>query len=210
MKRFSSHIVLSALVHGSLIGIVVFLLGYKPARVFLAGGAGGSGGKSAVVWVSGVTGVGNLGKLNFGDTILNSKNRIKFMSPKLKTQPTPGMKSEGEGKGAGGGTGTGFGTGVGSAAGSGKSDNTVLAEIWRKLDKNKFYPAGAKKKNLEGAPKISFSIDATGKPTNISIVESCGIDILDSAAIETVKRSAPLPTYKPPIVVTLNFSVSDR
>lgn len=207
MKRLSPQILLSAVIHGLLICAVVFLLGYEPARTYLAGGSGGSRGK-AVVWVSNVDGVGT--SQIKAEPFLSSTQKNTLEAPEKKLENARGsLKSSGEGGGIGGEVGGGAGLNSGSSAGHGTDGANVLAEIWRKLDRNKFYPVSAKKQKLEGAPKVSFEITSTGKPENISIANSCGIAILDSAAIETVKRSEPLPAYSKPITVTINFAVSD-
>jgi TonB family protein len=50
------------------------------------------------------------------------------------------------------------------------------------------YPRSARKDGIEGQPKVSFDVDANGKPTNIRIRNSSGNAELDQAAIEAVQK----------------------
>ncbi len=111
-----------------------------------------------------------------------------------------------ENPGEGGGEGGGAGGGVGPATGRG---DATLSEIWRKINRAKYYPWHAKRNGWEGAPRVSFQIDAQGAITWVRLVASCGIPELDEAALETVRRAAPLPHHPKPITLAIRFSLSD-
>lgn len=93
----------------------------------------------------------------------------------------------------------------------GSSDKSVNTEIIGKakylkehflyirdlIMKNIAYPRIARKMGWEGKVVISFVIKEDGSVDNIRVVESCGNNVLDKDAIETVKRAVPFP--KPPV-----------
>lgn len=82
-----------------------------------------------------------------------------------------------------------------------------LAAIWKKINKAKYYPETARGEGLEGSPKVTFSIGLSGKVTNIEVTTSSGNKLLDEAAVETVKRSSPLPFYPQPITIAVRYSL---
>lgn len=106
-------------------------------------------------------------------------------------------------------TGDGYGAGSGIGDGKGEADPRLIT-IWKKINSSKYYPEIARREGLEGAPKVAFSIGLNGKIGEVKIVKSCGHDILDSAALETIKRSSPLPFYPKPITIAVRYSLKDR
>ncbi|MCL4457214.1 MAG: energy transducer TonB [Nitrospirae bacterium] len=63
--------------------------------------------------------------------------------------------------------------------------------------KNISYPRTARKMGWEGKVVVSFIVNGNGFVENIKIVESCGVDMLDKNAVDTVRKASPFP--KPPI-----------
>ncbi len=63
--------------------------------------------------------------------------------------------------------------------------------IKQKIESSRRYPSWAKKQGLEGAACIRFTTLLSGEVANISLIKSSGINILDSAAVATVKRASP-------------------
>lgn len=120
------------------------------------------------------------------------------------TQGGPAAKG-----GSAGSEGEGSERGNGISTGHGRQDS-VLAEIWRRINHAKRYPWIARKNGWEGAPRVTFAIDDAGRPASIALASSCGIAELDDAAMETVRRSAPLPTYARPITIAIRYSLRDE
>ncbi len=58
------------------------------------------------------------------------------------------------------------------------------------------YPAVAQKRGWRGKVLVSFVINEGGEVEDITIVTSCGHDLLDSNVISTIHKAAPFP--KPP------------
>lgn len=65
----------------------------------------------------------------------------------------------------------------------------------------------AKRRGMEGSPRITFAIDEDGSIKWVRLLDSCGKEILDRAAVDTVHRAAPLPYYPKPITLAVKYSL---
>ena len=70
------------------------------------------------------------------------------------------------------------------------------------------YPMIARKMGWSGRVKIAFTVREDGGVEDINVIESSGFTVLDKNAIETIKKSCPLP--KPPMKVALVMPVVYR
>lgn len=61
------------------------------------------------------------------------------------------------------------------------------------LSENQDYPMLARKRHMEGGVRVEVEIDAQGNVLSVKVIKSSGKDILDNAAINTIKKSSPLP-----------------
>lgn len=100
------------------------------------------------------------------------------------------------------GAGSGTGNGTGNASGGG---NPTLAEIRRRIESAKRYPAQARAMHQEGRVGVRFRIQPNGQIAEVHITQSSGVPALDDAAMQAVTRSAPLPYYAGAITFPLNF-----
>lgn len=116
----------------------------------------------------------------------------------------PGTNANGTDNSASTGTVDGNGNGAGTGSGGG-SGNSVLAEIRRRIESAKRYPAQARAMHQEGRVGLRFQIHPNGQIADVQITQSSGIPALDDAAIQAVTRSAPLPYYAGAIAFPLNF-----
>lgn len=120
------------------------------------------------------------------------------------SSPFPSLQKRGdEPQGDGGSGGSGQGT---SSPGPG---NPTLAKILKRVGAFKYYPSLAKKNGLEGTPRVTFAINEDGSVKTLAISSSSGQQILDDAAIETVRRAAPLPFYPKAITLAVKYSLKD-
>lgn len=103
--------------------------------------------------------------------------------------------------------GTGLGDGSGGGIGHGKNGDPTLSAIWKKINGAKYYPLVAKQRRAEGLPRVTFKVNADGSVFDLKLAATCGSEILDNAAIETVRRAAPLPFYPMPITVTVQYTL---
>jgi len=66
--------------------------------------------------------------------------------------------------------------------------------VRRRIEDAKRYPHWARRQGFEGIAKVQFAIPINGQANSIKIVASSGYDILDQAAIQTVKKANPFPS----------------
>ncbi len=64
------------------------------------------------------------------------------------------------------------------------------------VQKKMEYPKMARKMGWEGKVVLAFTILSDGNAKDVTVKESCGIDILNNSAVEAVKKASPFP--KPP------------
>ena len=74
--------------------------------------------------------------------------------------------------------------------------------VW--LARHKTYPEAARRRGVEGTVAIRFSVDGSGRVTNVAVLRGSGSPILDAAA-EAMLRDAALP---PPPAAAQATSIS--
>lgn len=82
---------------------------------------------------------------------------------------------------------------------------TIYGLIRDAIEKAKKYPLIAKKKMIQGTVIAEFSINHRGFPENMTVKKSSGSEILDSAAIKTIKKAAPFPYAEKRIEIPIKF-----
>jgi TonB family protein len=78
-------------------------------------------------------------------------------------------------------------------------------KIWQKVAEAKYYPRIARTRHLEGEPIVSFTIDKDGSLTSIKLIKDSKYEILNNAALETIRRGTPYPPIPKPLG---KFSIS--
>ncbi len=68
-------------------------------------------------------------------------------------------------------------------------------DVRRKIESRKRYPLAARKSMTEGRVGVKMTILKDGQLERTEIIESSGYAILDKAALESVRRSAPFPPF---------------
>lgn len=197
MNQLRYFLLISLIAHAGLIG-----LAWWGASLFQLVDLGGGGGDAGVVsvWLAGQDGtaVGEAGMM---------RPRPPSGHPSEMAARAPSGASSDESGGGGSGPGEGIGDGQGPGIGAGRGGDPTLAQIWRKINRSKYYPELARRERLEGAPRVTFSINADGSVGRVDLAASCGQAILDEAAIETVRRAAPLPYYSAPITLAVRYEL---
>ncbi len=74
---------------------------------------------------------------------------------------------------------------------------SFTAQIRKKIELNRSYPAWARKNNIEGIAVVRFTLAPNGSIEEITIEKSSGSNILDEAAKDAVLRGAPYPAFPP-------------
>jgi protein TonB len=73
------------------------------------------------------------------------------------------------------------------------------------------YPPAARRMGWTGTVKVSFVVNEDGGVSNVRVIEPSGHELLDSSAVDTIRRGSPYP--KPPcmaeIVMPVKFRLDD-
>jgi periplasmic protein TonB len=83
-----------------------------------------------------------------------------------------------------------------------------FVNIRNKIIGNLNYPAIARRMGWTGRVSVAFTVCVDGSVEELSVVESSGFPILDKNALETIRKSCPLP--KPPVRTALIMPVVYR
>lgn len=96
----------------------------------------------------------------------------------------------------------------GGAAGTGKE--LYLRALFTHIEAHKFYPPSARRRQLEGQVRVSFTIDAAGGVSDLKVSE--GHPQLAEAARQTVlgARPLPLPAAGVPLPFSLTYNMDFR
>lgn len=79
-----------------------------------------------------------------------------------------------------------------SAAGNAAVSN-YPGQVVSRLRRALRYPGEARRERLRGEVHVSFSVSANGGVASARVVRSTGHQVLDQAALETIRRAAPFP-----------------
>jgi protein TonB len=85
----------------------------------------------------------------------------------------------------------------------------LYASIRNAIDRAKIYPLLARKRKIEGTVIMEFIINNKGYPQDIRIEKSSEHEILDSAAIKTIKNAAPFLHIQGKIIIPIRFKLTD-
>jgi protein TonB len=70
------------------------------------------------------------------------------------------------------------------------------SKLLQLIERNKYYPLKARRSGMEGTSTVAFTVRGNGNIRGISLARSSGTQLLDQAAIQTIKRighAPPLP-----------------
>lgn len=82
-----------------------------------------------------------------------------------------------------------------------------LQLVRSKIEGAKYYPRWAREKGYEGIVKVELTIMYEGKVAEVKMVDSSGYEILDKAALATIKRASPFPKLPRDLGEKLNLTV---
>lgn len=89
------------------------------------------------------------------------------------------------------------GGGTGRAADSASVaavEGAYLRGLQQAIARNRFYPPGARREDVTGVVTVAFTVQGDGRLGDIRVAKSSGSEVLDQAALETLRR---LGSYKP-------------
>lgn len=87
----------------------------------------------------------------------------------------------------------------------GPTSPSTKALIRKKIEQNKIIPTDADAQPLSGTVKVGFAINANGQIEELVILKSSGVVAIDQAALKSIQRAVPLPYFKNPIAIDLEY-----
>ncbi len=75
--------------------------------------------------------------------------------------------------------------------------DAFLDQILYRIEKAKHYPRIARRRKMKGSVKCKFVISRDGTVLDTSIINPCSFAMLNSAAIDAVKKGVPYPAFPP-------------
>jgi len=84
-------------------------------------------------------------------------------------------------------------------------------KIWQRVAKAKYYPRMARKRGFEGKPIVAFTLGKKGDLIDLKIIEASIYDLLNEAALETIRRGIPYPPIPEPLgknSISFNLPIS--
>lgn len=76
---------------------------------------------------------------------------------------------------------------------SGQARSSWEGEVLRHLEKFRRYPSAARVRGQQGVTYVAFTMNRSGQVIRASILQSSEVQILDRAALDTLRRAQPLP-----------------
>lgn len=86
------------------------------------------------------------------------------------------------------------------------------SQVLKIIQANLAYPANARRRNLEGKLSIRFSVDEQGNVSDIEIISSSGIPLLDKASVKTIQSCVfpPPPDKATILTVPVTFRLVEN
>jgi len=90
---------------------------------------------------------------------------------------------------------------------SGSASPNVLALIRQKILSQKKYPLRARENGWGGVVRVQFKVLADGSLEYAKVLSSSGFEVLDKAALASVRGAVPLPFYTKAIALGVDYRV---
>ncbi|MCF6765304.1 TonB family protein [Thiotrichales bacterium 19S3-7] len=90
---------------------------------------------------------------------------------------------------------------------SGEKYNALVNFLYQRINQYKRYPKLAYKLGIEGDVKVSFTLLPNGQIDHLTIKHSSHSDVLDLAAIDTIKKAQPFRIASKYLSVAQNFNL---
>ncbi len=108
-----------------------------------------------------------------------------------------GTRTQGDAdRGSSAGPGSSVALAVPGAGGSGAPPaeyGSYLRQFRQRVQESLVYPLAARRQGLRGTVELHVWLEATGRVRDVQVVRSSTHDVLDDAALETVRRLGPVP-----------------
>lgn len=191
IRKIYRAVCISVIIHGALFGVALHIAYREPTNML---GGGGMGETIAVSLISAD------GEVRAAPQTSHKERDAPMFVPSKSTSATTSSADRRSGTSAelppnrrrAGGTG-----------------DPRLMRMWKKINRSKYYPLHARRNSWKGKPRVTFKTGKEGQIEYVRLAKSCGITLLDDAAIKTIRRAAPLPHYPKPITLTIRYSLRE-
>jgi protein TonB len=73
------------------------------------------------------------------------------------------------------------------------------------IERYRHYPERGRRDRARGTVRLVFSMLRDGTVTDVQVISSSGFDVLDAAAVETIRKAAPMPRIPAELPEHLNI-----
>lgn len=87
------------------------------------------------------------------------------------------------------------------------SDDEIIKKIQGIVSKALVYPPTALRSKIQGVVRVSFNIAKDGSPLNVRVENTSGYSLLDSAAVEAVKKGSKYPVVSKTVIIPVRFNL---
>ncbi len=82
-----------------------------------------------------------------------------------------------------------------------------VAAIVERVKRHHLYPEVARRAGAEGVSTVSFGVLPNGQVHELRIKHTSGNALLDKAALEAVRKAAPLPPFDKTLVLRIRYTL---
>jgi protein TonB len=97
---------------------------------------------------------------------------------------------------------------------AGNEQDELLAYIKNFINKNLAYPPMARRRNIQGVVRVSFTFEKNGELVSIEVSRSSGSSILDKAAVSLIKQIHPIESIpikrKMDLTVNIDYKLTEQ
>lgn len=133
----------------------------------------------------------------------NVHKKQKVFSKKVASKQSANF-----GQGASNTPSGGVGNGLDASGVSSENAPCIIAEIRKRIARQKTFPEEAKEKGWEGVVTVQFQINATGQLDFVKVAKSSGYAVLDQSATAAVSQAAPFPYLAGVIQVPMEYRLN--
>jgi periplasmic protein TonB len=145
------------------------------------------------------------------ERVTGTENQVKAATPEPSQRPSPnaGAGAPRYGNGYGSSSSPSFsGLGNGMERPEMKYVKAHFSAIRNAIISKLSYPRLARRMGWTGTVKVSFVVNEDGGVSNVKVLETSGVEVLDNNALETISRGSPYP--KPPCKAEIVMPITYR
>jgi protein TonB len=106
--------------------------------------------------------------------------------PSVAASPSPAAAANSNGNAGAGGL---------AATGGSAAISSYQAQVLAHLSQHRVYPPEARERGITGVARIQFALSRDGRVLSASLIGGSGERLLDTAALDMVRRASPFPPF---------------